>query len=91
MEAFRLTVKGRVQGVGFRYFVCRQAERFGISGWVRNLPNGDVEAHAQGEAEALTQFVTAVRRGPAMAFVVDLQQEPVPVVECAGFAVKGWG
>ena len=91
MEALRLTVRGRVQGVGFRYFVCRQAEKYGIAGWVRNLPNGDVEAHAEGESEALNRFVAALRRGPSMAFVADLQEERVPSGGFGGFSIKGWG
>lgn len=90
MQAVRLTVKGRVQGVGFRYFACRRAEELGVIGWVRNLPNGDVEAHAQGEPEALTKFSAALHSGPAMAYVLDVTEEQAPVGDFVGFSVKGW-
>jgi acylphosphatase len=91
MQAVRLTVKGRVQGVGFRYFVCRRAEEYGIVGWVKNLPNGDVEALAQGEPEALTRFTAALHTGPSMAVVTDVREEQVPVKDFNGFSIKGWG
>ncbi len=89
MQAVRLTVKGRVQGVGFRHFVYRRAEKYGLVGWVKNLPNGDVEAHVQGEPEALTKFAAAVQSGPSMAVVTDLQQEQVPVADVQGFSIRG--
>ena len=46
--AFDATVTGRVQGVGFRYCACREADRLGLTGWVRNSDEGDVEVHAEG-------------------------------------------
>jgi acylphosphatase len=57
-------VDGRVQGVGFRFFVRAAATREGLHGWVRNLPDGSVEIVAEGEAEALDRFEHQVRRGP---------------------------
>lgn len=57
-------VTGRVQGVGFRYFVQRAAAVEGLHGWVRNLPNGSVEAHAEGEFESLMRFERQIRQGP---------------------------
>lgn len=60
----RLRVGGRVQGVGFRYFVTRAARRAGVRGWVRNLPDGDVEVLAQGRQDALETLVAEVRQGP---------------------------
>ncbi|MDK9701022.1 MAG: acylphosphatase [bacterium] len=56
-------VSGRVQGVGFRAFVRRTAEEFGVSGWVKNNYNGTVEFAAEGTREVLFGFVEAVRRG----------------------------
>lgn len=57
-------VGGRVQGVGFRFFVHRAAAVEGLHGWVRNLPDGSVEIRAEGEAEALERFERQVRQGP---------------------------
>ena len=62
--ARRIVVGGRVQGVGFRYFTQDVALREGVTGWVRNLPDGRVEAHVEGETEAVTRVEAAMRRGP---------------------------
>ena len=63
-HARRYLVRGRVQGVGFRYFTHRAASRAGVHGWVRNHPDGSVEILAEGEAAALEQFEREVRQGP---------------------------
>jgi len=57
-------VRGRVQGVGFRWFVLREARREGLRGDVRNLADGSVEIRAVGPAERLARLLSAVRRGP---------------------------
>jgi len=57
-------LRGRVQGVGFRYFVRQQAEELGLVGWVRNLRDGRVELVAEGRRELLQQLAEALRRGP---------------------------
>jgi acylphosphatase len=62
--ARRIVVSGRVQGVGFRYFTQDTARREGVTGWVRNLPDGRVEAYVEGEAEAVTRVERAIRSGP---------------------------
>jgi acylphosphatase len=67
--ARRYLVNGRVQGVGFRYFVQAAAAREGLRGWVRNLPGGAVEALAEGDADALERFETQLRQGPSTARV----------------------
>ncbi len=69
----RFLVTGRVQGVGFRYFVRREARRLGLNGWVRNLPDGEVEVLASGTAAALAVLEAALRRGPPMASVTNVQ------------------
>jgi acylphosphatase len=74
--ARRLLVSGRVQGVGYRQWVCREAERRGIAGWVRNLRDGRVEALLDGPDEALDAFVEAAREGPPAARVESLRVEP---------------
>jgi len=73
----RYVVEGEVQGVGFRYFAVRRALRIGVSGWVRNLPDGRVEALAEGSLAALAEFEAALRRGPDMAAVTNLQVDEI--------------
>jgi acylphosphatase len=60
----RFVISGRVQGVGFRYFVQSAAVRESIRGWVRNLDDGRVETAAAGEADAMERFERAIRQGP---------------------------
>ena len=70
----RALVKGRVQGVGFRFTVEMQATRLGLKGYVRNLPEGSVEVVAEGEEQALLQLLQFLRRGPRGAFVAECQE-----------------
>lgn len=67
----RYLISGRVQGVGFRWFARSAAHRLGILGWVRNLPNHQVEAEGQGSTEALESFESELRRGPLGALVTE--------------------
>ena len=84
-----LTVSGRVQGVGFRLFVLRQAEEAGVRGWVRNLADGRVEIRAQGRPHAVEALTSAVRQGPRHAQVDTVEGKPVPVEETGrGFEVR---
>ena len=86
----RYIVKGRVQRVGFRFFVEDAAQREGIQGYVRNQHDGSVEIVAEGDAEALQRFEMAVRRGPAGARVDDVDTiEVEPSSRFAGFRVMG--
>ncbi len=73
--ARRFVVSGRVQGVGFRWFTMDRAAVEGITGWVRNLPDGAVEVMAEGEAESVMRFERAIRQGPPRARVDDVQTE----------------
>jgi acylphosphatase len=74
MPAIRLVISGRVQGVGFRAFVERQAYRRGVRGWVRNRRDGTVEALLIGDEHALAEMETACRCGPSMAVVTQLDR-----------------
>ena len=81
-----LQISGRVQGVGFRYYVQDHAALEGVHGYVRNLPDGRVEALVQGSDEPVAALVAWARRGPAGAKVAELQvasAEPQPTL--AGF------
>jgi acylphosphatase len=62
--ARRFVVSGRVQGVGFRYFTQDVALREGVTGWVRNRPDGSVEALVEGDADAVRRLEVAIRSGP---------------------------
>lgn len=70
------TISGRVQGVGYRYFVCRAATRLGIDGCVRNLPGGDVEVVACGTEEQLAALLAELRSGPQLARVRGVVEAP---------------
>lgn len=70
--ARRVKVHGRVQGVFFRDTARRRAQELGLSGWIRNCPDGTVEALFEGEAEAIEAAVEFCRRGPPRAEVADI-------------------
>jgi acylphosphatase len=69
----RYLVRGRVQGVGFRFFAFEAAAREGLHGWVRNTPDGCVEVSAEGDREALERFEHHVRHGPPSARVDNVE------------------
>ena len=74
MPVIHLRVVGRVQGVGFRWFVRERAEELGVSGWVRNTRAGDVEVAASGDEGALAKLEAAVSSGPTGASVQRVEQ-----------------
>jgi len=74
----RWIVQGRVQGVGFRWFVWREAERLGLGGFVRNLRDGTVEVVSQGPDAVLDQLEQVLRRGPSGAQVDAVEPREVP-------------
>jgi acylphosphatase len=78
MAAKRYLIRGRVQGVGYRYFAQRTAHRLGVYGFARNLPDGDVEVHAEAEPRTLSQFKQELERGPRMSLVLEIVESDVP-------------
>ena len=76
--AKHLKISGRVQGVGFRYSLSKQAERRGVTGWVRNRRDGTVEAVVDGAADAVDALVAWARRGPRGAHVTEVQIAEIP-------------
>jgi len=83
-----MVVSGRVQGVGFRYFTQDIANREGLTGHVRNLPDGRVEVVAEGEAEALQRLEVALWNGPSHARIENVEVESTaPTGRHAGFLV----
>ena len=75
-----MRISGRVQGVGFRWFVREEARRLGLSGWVTNLPSGEVEVRASGEDRAVDRLRRALEVGPTGAQVTTVEDmdEPAP-------------
>lgn len=73
----RLTITGRVQGVGYRDWALAIGLRLGLRGWVRNRGDGSVEALLVGEEDAVGAMIEACRRGPALARVDEIDVEPV--------------
>ena len=85
------TVKGRVQGVGFRYFTIAIAERLGLVGFVRNTTAGAVEVVAEGERSALEELLADLRKGPASAIVEEVVPRWLPAAgEFHDFGVRFW-
>ena len=89
MSCRRAVVSGRVQGVGFRYFAERAARKAGVAGWVRNLPDGRVEALAEGDADAVDRFEHAIGHGPSGARVERVDVEHIaPSGRDTGFTTR---
>ena len=76
MATRQIRVKGRVQGVGFRDALSAEAQRLGLTGWVRNRADGSVEALVQGEAHGVERLIAWARRGPPLASVQALEEVP---------------
>lgn len=81
MVQYEIKITGRVQGVGFRYFVQKRANEFGIKGWVKNTPDGGVQVMAQGHEKDMETFLEHLKIGPSMARVVKLEKSILPGLE----------
>ncbi len=89
MQELHAWVSGRVQGVGFRYFVIENAVSLGLRGYVRNESNGDVEVLAQGTRPVLERLLTLLRRGPSAAYVREVRQSwGQPTEHLSGFNIR---
>ncbi len=87
-SAIEVTVHGLVQGVGFRYFTQRNATRLGLVGWVRNLPDGNVQVYAEGRKFDLETLLKLLRQGPTYSSVTQVDVSWVtPKREAHGFRV----
>ena len=73
--ARRITVRGRVQGVGYRWFARQTAHTLGVTGWVRNMPDGCVLLEVAAPEDALARFAAELRAGPPGSHVVDVRVE----------------
>ena len=81
-------VRGRVQGVGFRYFVEQAARALGVSGWVRNRDDGEVEVYAAGNPEQLSELAGMLWKGPRWAEVRGVDESEAPIEQGHGFSVR---
>lgn len=73
----QVVIRGRVQGVGFRYWTMCEAIRLGLEGWVRNCRDGSVEALFAGPADVVAEMMTRCRKGPESARVDTVEDQPV--------------
>jgi len=89
-ESKRFFVSGTVQGVGYRYFAMRAAQRLGLGGYAKNLPDGRVEAYALGSASKLNEFRNELERGPQGASVTSVVEEEAPLLLdfAKGFSIE---
>ena len=88
IKHYNIIVKGRVQGVGFRYATQREARLWGIRGFVKNLPDGSVYIEAEGEQEILQQFARWCHEGPSQARVEDIEVSEAPATGAGPFSVR---
>jgi acylphosphatase len=86
--ASRFLVEGRVQGVGFRWFVFRAARSLELNGWVRNLADGRVEVYACGDAKRLKQLESLLSEGPPRAGVRSVTAQQAAIESTAGFEIR---
>jgi acylphosphatase len=87
-SARRYLVRGRVQGVGYRYFVESIASELGISGYARNLEDGGVEVYAAGSEETLRELSGYLWKGPRMSEVRGVEEHEAPVLKYWGFRIE---
>lgn len=85
---YQLTIQGRVQGVGFRYWVKNMADQLQLTGYVRNLPDGAVFAEIQGEEDACTAMIQNCHEGPPLAFVNKVSVAEGIIVDYFGFQIR---
>lgn len=88
MKARHWVISGRVQGVGFRFFVQHKATALGLKGWARNLEDGRVEVYATGSDERLDDLAHALHLGPRMADVRAVEQQEAAIEATSGFAIR---
>lgn len=88
MKRVRVLIAGRVQGVGFRWICAQEAKAHGVAGFVRNLPDGRVEAAFEGPPEAVQAMVDWAAHGPSYAHVISVEPTEEPPENLAGFEIR---
>lgn len=87
-SCIRITVRGHVQGVGYRMFTQRQAQALGLRGWVRNESDGTVTVVAQGAQETVQKLLAQLRQGPPASWVKGVEHRPEADCGCSGFELR---
>jgi len=88
LTARRYFVRGRVQGVGYRYYVERAAVELGLSGYAKNLDDGRVEVYAAGTLEQIAELSGYLRKGPRWSEVRGVEEQEAPVLKHPGFHIE---
>jgi acylphosphatase len=89
VKSIYLVISGRVQGVGFRYFVRQKAQELNISGWVKNTPDGKLEIEAEGENHNLEIFIDWMRIGPSRAVIRSFSNSDIyPIRNFTNFIIR---
>jgi len=86
--ARHLSIAGRVQGVFFRAWSQEQADKLGVNGWIRNCPDGHVEAHVEAEEAAVELMIELLREGPPVASVENIRIWDADTFDFAGFELR---
>lgn len=84
---FAVTVTGRVQGISFRYYAAKQADQLGVTGWVRNNPDGSVSLEIEGESALVDHMLAWCRHGPPFAQVTDISIHPGQIKNHSSFDI----
>ena len=87
-EGKRWFVTGRVQGVGFRYFIQRKATALGLTGWARNMDDGRVEVYAVGNRQRLDDLAAVLYQGPRLAEVRSVEESEAEVNPLSSFLIR---
>ncbi|WP_066630342.1 acylphosphatase [Labilibacter marinus] len=88
MRRVRMIICGRVQGVGYRYYVQEKAKQNGIKGYVRNLPGGEVEVDAEGDRNELSTFILQCKEGPHLSEINNCYIHDIPLYGFEHFYIK---
>lgn len=88
MESRRIIIKGKVQGVGYRYYVLKIANNLNLCGFVRNCSNGKVEIEAEGDPISIKTLIDFCRIGPSRAIINDITSQSQPIVGYTTFQIR---
>lgn len=88
MQTHHFLIRGKVQGVGYRFFTYISAKKYGIRGWVKNLDSGDVEILAQGSSIGVEKFKKSLLQGPSFSKVTDVLEETLDYQEFPSFNIE---
>jgi acylphosphatase len=85
---YKIHITGKVQGVGFRWNAAREARNIGLTGYVKNMPDGSVYIEAEGKPEHLNAFIEWCRKGPGLSIVESVETETCPPVNYQDFRIE---